>query len=77
MILRLAGQLSIPVRERNALLVAAGYAPVIGERPIDDPALAPARTAIDKVASHHDTVRFDWTMCPPTEAMWRRSNSIF
>jgi hypothetical protein len=50
---------------------------VIGERPIDDPALAPARTAIDKVASHHDTVRFDWTMCPPTEAMWRRSDSIF
>jgi transcriptional regulator with XRE-family HTH domain len=53
MILRLAEQLSIPVRERNALLVAAGYAPVFRERPIDDPALAPARTAIDLVLQGH------------------------
>jgi len=53
MILRLAEQLSIPVRERNALLVAAGYAPVFRERPIDDPAMTPARTAIDLVLEGH------------------------
>src|SRR5580658_5856636 len=49
MILRLAEQLAIPVRERNALLIAAGYAPVFRERPYKDPALAPARAAIDMV----------------------------
>lgn len=53
MILRLAEQLSIPVRERNALLVAAGYAPVFRERPIDDPAMTPARSAIDLVLEGH------------------------
>lgn len=53
MILRLAEQLAIPVRERNALLVAAGYAPVFQERPLNDPALAPARAAIDAVLDGH------------------------
>jgi transcriptional regulator with XRE-family HTH domain len=47
MILRLAEQLEIPMRERNVLLVAAGYAPIFPERPLSDPALAPARAAID------------------------------
>src|SRR5580698_508717 len=53
MILRLAEQLAIPVRERNALLVAAGYAPVFQERRLNDPALAPARAAIDAVLEGH------------------------
>jgi transcriptional regulator with XRE-family HTH domain len=53
MILRLAEQLEIPVRERNALLVAAGYAPVFQERPLKDPALAPARAAIEAVLEGH------------------------
>ncbi len=47
MILHLAEQLEVPMRERNVLLVAAGYAPVFPERPLDDPALSPARQAID------------------------------
>src|SRR5436189_1706966 len=46
MILRLAEQLEIPMRERNVLLVAAGYAPIFPERSLSDPALAPARAAI-------------------------------
>ena len=49
MILHLAEQLEIPVRERNVLLVAAGYAPVFPERGLDDPQLAAARAAIDQV----------------------------
>jgi transcriptional regulator with XRE-family HTH domain len=49
MILLLAEQLEIPVRERNVLLVAGGFAPVFQERPLDDPALAAARSAIDLV----------------------------
>jgi len=46
MILHLAEQLEIPMRERNVLLVAAGFAPIFPERSLDDPALAPARKAI-------------------------------
>lgn len=49
MILHLAEQLEIPVRERNVLLVAGGYAPIFAERALADEALAPARAAIDVV----------------------------
>lgn len=49
MVLLLSEQLDVPVRERNVLLVAAGFAPIFPERPLDDPALAPARAAIDLV----------------------------
>jgi transcriptional regulator with XRE-family HTH domain len=49
MILHLSEQLAIPMRERNVLLVAAGYAPIFPERPLSDPALAPVRDAIGKV----------------------------
>jgi transcriptional regulator with XRE-family HTH domain len=49
MVLRLAGQLEVPMRERNVLLAAAGYAPIYFERPLSDPALTSARQAIDLV----------------------------
>src|SRR6478752_4847308 len=49
MILRLADQLEVPLRDRNTMLVAAGFAPVYQERPLDDPALQAARKAIDLV----------------------------
>ena len=39
MLLHLSEQLDVPVRERNVLLVAAGYAPIFPERPLTDPAL--------------------------------------
>src|SRR5581483_6273771 len=47
MVLHLAEQLAVPMRERNVLLIAAGYAPIFPERPLADPALAAARAAID------------------------------
>jgi len=53
MVIRLAEQLETPLRERNALLMAAGFAPVFVERPLDDPALAPARRAIDLILEGH------------------------
>jgi len=53
MILHLCEQLDIPVRERNILLVAAGYAPIFVERALDDPELAAARAAIDQVLEGH------------------------
>ena len=54
MVLRLAEHLGIPLRERNALLIAAGYAPVFPERTFDDPALAAARKAVDLVLAGHE-----------------------
>jgi transcriptional regulator with XRE-family HTH domain len=53
MLLRLAERLEIPLRERNALLLAAGYAPMYSERRLDDPALNQARKAIDLVLAGH------------------------
>jgi transcriptional regulator with XRE-family HTH domain len=53
MVLRLADQLAIPMRERNVLLVAAGYAPVYSERLLSDPALDAARKAIDLFLEAH------------------------
>ncbi len=49
MILRLAEQLEIPLRERNVLLTAAGFAAVFPERPLDDERLAAARRAVDSI----------------------------
>ena len=54
MVLRLAERLQVPLRERNALLVAAGYAPMYRERPLDDPALAAARQAVDLILKSHE-----------------------
>jgi len=49
MVLHLAEELEVPLRERNNLLVAAGYAPIFRERNLQDPALRVARKAIDLV----------------------------
>jgi len=49
MVLHLAEQLEVPKRERNILLVAAGYAPIFPERSLQDPVLLGARKAIDLV----------------------------
>ena len=49
MILRLAEQLEIPLRERNVLLTAAGFAQVFPERPFGDESLAAARRAVDLI----------------------------
>lgn len=54
MVLRLCERLAIPLRERNTLLVAAGYAPMYRERALDDPALAAARQAVELVLKGHE-----------------------
>jgi transcriptional regulator with XRE-family HTH domain len=54
MLLHLADRLEVPLRERNMLLVAAGYAPVFPERPLGDPALGAARKAIELVLAGHE-----------------------
>ena len=54
MVLRLADRLDVPLRERNRLLTAAGFAPMFGERPLDDPALKAARDAVELVLTGHE-----------------------
>jgi transcriptional regulator with XRE-family HTH domain len=54
MLLHLAEQLSIPLRERNILLVAAGFSPQFPERPLNDPALQAARETIDRLLAGHE-----------------------
>ena len=54
MVLRLAESLDVPLRERNTLLVAAGYAPMYAARPFTDPALSAARTAIELILNGHE-----------------------
>jgi len=54
MVLKLAERLDVPLRERNVLLVAAGYAPAFPQRSLEDPALKSARQAIDIVLRAHE-----------------------
>lgn len=54
MLMHLAERLDVPLRERNMLLTAAGFAPIYRERPWDDPAFAPARRAVDLVLRGHE-----------------------
>src|SRR5258708_16336033 len=54
MVLKLAERLNVPLRERNVLLVAAGFAPAFPQRSLDDPMLKSARQAIDLVLRAHE-----------------------
>jgi transcriptional regulator with XRE-family HTH domain len=54
MVIRLAEELEVPLRERNALLLAAGYAPVYAERELDSPEMGPVREAIDRFLRAHE-----------------------
>lgn len=54
MLIRLAERLDMPLRERNRLLLAGGYAPVHQERSLDAPDMVVARAAVDAVLAGHD-----------------------
>ncbi|MEV6840721.1 helix-turn-helix transcriptional regulator [Streptomyces sp. NPDC051133] len=54
MVLRLAEHLEVPVRERNALLLAAGYAPYYPETPLDDPALDALRDGMERLIQGYE-----------------------
>jgi len=53
MIVRLAEALELPIRERNDLLLTAGFAPAYPESRLEDPALEPVRTALERVLRGH------------------------
>ena len=54
MVLHLARELEVPLRERNRLLLAAGYAPTFEQRDLDDPEMAPVRQALQRILDAHD-----------------------
>lgn len=74
MILLLCETLGVPLRERNAILTAGGYAPVFLERSWEDPGLAAARAAIDAVLEGHEpypalAVDRHWTLVAKNAAV--------
>jgi transcriptional regulator with XRE-family HTH domain len=76
MVLRLTERLDVPLRERNMLLTAAGFAPVFRERKLDDPALKAARQAVDLVLGAHEpfpAIAVDrcWTLVASNNAAMR------
>lgn len=74
MVLRLAECLEVPLRQRNRMLVAAGFAPVYGERRLDDPGLESALTAVRQVLKAQEpfpaiAVDNDWNMLLANDAI--------
>jgi transcriptional regulator with XRE-family HTH domain len=73
MVLRLCSALDVPLRERNLLLLAAGFAPVLRETPLDAPEMAAMLGALRLILSRHDpfgAVAFDrnWDIVMASEA---------
>ncbi|MFE5536118.1 helix-turn-helix domain-containing protein [Streptomyces sp. NPDC056492] len=54
MVLRLADHLDVPVRERNTLLLAAGYAPHYTQTPLDDPSLGTLREGLERLLTGYE-----------------------
>src|SRR5215207_3466510 len=54
MVLTLARALDVPLRERNQMLLAAGYAPHYRETGLDAESMAHVRAALDRVLEHHE-----------------------
>jgi transcriptional regulator with XRE-family HTH domain len=74
MVLRLAEELNVPLRERNGLLVAAGYAPMYASRPLSDPSMSAARAAVDLILNGHEPypaslVDRHWTLVASNRAV--------
>jgi transcriptional regulator with XRE-family HTH domain len=74
MLLHLAECLDVPLRERNAMLLAAGFAPVFAERNLEDPAMEAARDAIRMVLKGHEpfpalAVDGHWLLVAANEAL--------
>src|SRR4051794_41960858 len=54
MVVQLADALAVPLRDRNALLLAAGYAPAYRQRDLEEPEMGPVREAIDRLLRGHE-----------------------
>jgi transcriptional regulator with XRE-family HTH domain len=54
MVVHLSEQLDVPLRERNQLLLAAGYAPLYAQRDLDAPEMGPVRDALEQLLHAHN-----------------------
>jgi transcriptional regulator with XRE-family HTH domain len=74
MILHLAQHLEVPLRERNVLLTAAGFAPFFPERPLDDQSLLAAHRAVELILAGHEphpalAIDRHWTLIAANKAI--------
>jgi transcriptional regulator with XRE-family HTH domain len=81
MVLHLAERLDVPLRDRNVLLHAAGFATVFPERPLNDPALQIARHAVDQVLAGHEpfpalAVDRHWTLVAANQTTHRLMSGV-
>ena len=54
MILNLSETLDVPLRDRNAWLTAAGFAPIFKARPLDDPQMTQVMNAVRMILTNHE-----------------------
>lgn len=76
MVLKLAAELDVPLREQNIMLVAAGYAPVYRERKLDDAGFAAARRAVERIIEGHEpypalAIDRHWNLVAANQAVLR------
>jgi len=81
MVLLLSDQLEVPLRERNQLLLAAGFAPAFPERSLEDPELAGVREALDVILTGHEpfpavVVDRGWNLVAANSAMTALGASV-
>lgn len=74
MVITLAEHLDVPLRERNTMLLAAGFAPIYRDRPMDDPAMVRAGAAVEQVLRAHEpypalAVDRKWTLVSTNSAV--------
>ncbi len=76
MLLHLGEVLDVPLRDRNTMLSAAGFAPVYRERSLDDPDMAAVRRAVELLIERHDpypafAIDRHWNVVMTSEATGR------
>lgn len=81
MLLHLADHLSIPLRDRNSLLIAAGFAPAYEERSLDDPALGAAKQAVETILQGHTphpalAIDRHWSLISANQAVYALLDDI-
>jgi len=82
MVLILSSALDLPLRERNAMLSAAGFAPVYRESNLDAPEMVPVRHAFDAILEHQEpypaiVITHSWDLVKPNRAFARLMALIF
>lgn len=81
LVLQLAEHLDVPLRDRNRLLLAAGYAPAFGQRDLDAPEMGPVRDAIDQLLRAHEpypalVIDAHWGLVAANRAVGRLTEGV-